>query len=408
VSRTKPSATSPGQRIATALRRSPIYADPSYASALTPAQRATLLKLMKRSGYPIFVILVPYVAGGTWSSSDELLSVVHDRLGVDGAYVTLDDEFTGDLTATQYPPDARTADNTSNAASAVGLEDSMQNAPLAARLTRCVNLILSGTGGTAAYNAASAALNDGRTTPSAAPSHRGGGGDAAPIVGGVAGAVVLGLAGLAVWRWRRTRSRPVPAVAPRRVFDSAERAGEDALRERADKEIIALGTALDASDVNGVPASAAGADEAGQRLSTALDAYAAAEKVLDAASGLPDLAGVLVLLDQGRDALAAAEALAAGRPAPEATPLCFFNPLHGDGDVTIDWRPLGSRQRVKAHACRSCAKAARGRETPDALMDGGVPYFEADPDRSVWAVTGYGQLRDDLIQRVLRGDLHRA
>lgn len=37
------------------------------------------------------------------------------------------------------------------------------------------------------------------------------------------------------------------------------------------------------------------------------------------------------------------------------------------------------------------------RETPDTLMDGRPPYFDADPERSVWAETGYGQFREDLV-----------
>lgn len=47
----------------------------------------------------------------------------------------------------------------------------------------------------------------------------------------------------------------------------------------------------------------------------------------------------------------------------------------------------------------------RSCETPDFLLDHvgdrEIPYVEAD---SVWAETGYGQFRDDLVERVLRGD----
>ncbi len=100
--------------------------------------------------------------------------------------------------------------------------------------------------------------------------------------------------------------------------------------------------------------------------------------------------------------------MAKGRPEIPPSPLCFFNPLHGDAAAKIDWRPIGSRRRLRVHACRACARAARAKETPDILMDRrdgrDVPYFEADPAQSVWAETGYGQLRDDLIHRVLRGD----
>jgi hypothetical protein len=69
----------------------------------------------------------------------------------------------------------------------------------------------------------------------------------------------------------------------------------------------------------------------------------------------------------------------------------LFNPLHGDG----------GRERLTA-------RAVRARATPDVLRDGKTPYYEVDPERSVWATTGYGQFRGDLVQRVLRGDLHRS
>jgi hypothetical protein len=40
------------------------------------------------------------------------------------------------------------------------------------------------------------------------------------------------------------------------------------------------------------------------------------------------------------------------------------------------------------------------------LGRGGSPYLEADPSRSVWAATGFGVFCDDLVERILRGDLH--
>ncbi|GAB2873080.1 hypothetical protein GCM10027176_88260 [Actinoallomurus bryophytorum] len=41
----------------------------------------------------------------------------------------------------------------------------------------------------------------------------------------------------------------------------------------------------------------------------------------------------------------------------------------------------------------------RARETPDLLREGATPYYEVDPERSVWATTGYGQFRGDLVQQ---------
>jgi hypothetical protein len=217
---------------------------------------------------------------------------------------------------------------------------------------------------------------------------------------------VAALAGLAVWRWRRTgRVQTVtnPLLLSRTVLASAERADEDQLREQAAHEVVTFGELLDGTDID------VSRPEAHAAMTRALDAYQAAGKVVDAARGVPDLAGVLVLVDRGRDALASADALSAGRREIPPSPLCFFNPLHGDSTVTTGWRPVGQRSTLRVRTCAACAKAVRAHRTPEVLaarVDGRpVPYFEVEGD--VWAETGYGQLRDDLVHRILRGDLRR-
>lgn len=389
---------SPGEQIAAALRRSPLYLDPSYDTATPAARRATLVAQLKKSPTPIFVLVVPIIAGGSWTNSSDLANVVHDRLGRDGIYVTLDDQYANNLNAYTFGLPQAATDNATDAAWAVGLQNDMTHAPLADRLLRCISLIISDTG-VRAYHQATAALKD--DSPKSVPAPRHPSGSELPLVATGAGLVVLGLAGIAVWRWRRTAAmHGGPGPAPRRVLTTADQANTDTVRAHASREVVALGEALDASTIDSTD------DAVRTSLTTALDAYQAAEKVLDSATRLVDLAGVLVLVDQGKDALTAADALSAGRPAPPPTPLCFFNPLHGQAATRVNWRPLGNRRRLPVEACRSCAAAAGSRETPASLMDGDVPYFEVSPDQSVWATTGFGQFRDDLIQRILRGDHH--
>ncbi|OLT37263.1 hypothetical protein BJF79_30055 [Actinomadura sp. CNU-125] len=194
-------------------------------------------------------------------------------------------------------------------------------------------------------------------------------------------------------------------LLPRAVFATADRATRDELRAQASAEVIAFGELLDRTDLPG------GDPAVRDLLTRALDAYSAAGKVLDDAAGVPDLAGVLVLVDQGRDALASAGSLAAGGPAVPSEPLCFFNPLHGDAAVRLTWRPPGTRRTLRVRACRECARTAKDRGTPKYLLDERgdrpVPYFEVPAETSVWAETGYGQLRSDLIERILRGDRTR-
>ncbi|HEY8481515.1 MAG TPA: hypothetical protein VIL71_16955 [Spirillospora sp.] len=394
---------SPGERLAAALRRSPIYVDRSLASALPPADRRRLVAEFRRAPVPVFAIIVPIIPGGTWSDPEDLATVVHDRLGRDGVFITLGDD-TDELEAHEWGGDHQARD----AAWAVSLDRAMDDATLADRLSRVVELIVSGKGAQE-YKRISDEIDARvrRRGEQRDTTDDGGVGPALPL--GAGGAAIAGVAGLLLWRHRRmtaARREGEGLLMPRTVFATARRANEDQLREQASQEVITFGELLDDSDT---PATN---EEARTLMARALDAYQAAGKTLDAARGVPDLAGVLVLVDQGRDALASAQAVARGGPEIPAMPLCFFNPLHGDATTKLDWRPVGSRRRLRVKTCRDCARAVRNRETPDVLMDHrdgrDIPYFEADPSTSIWAETGYGQLRDDLVPRILRGDLNKT
>ncbi|MFI0408412.1 hypothetical protein [Actinomadura sp. 3N508] len=401
------SEPSPGERLAAALRRSPVYVDPSIASALPDAERRGLIAKFKQAPAPIYVVLVPLVTGGTWADAEQLVTVVHDRLGRDGIFITLRED-SQDLTAREWGGDHQARD----AAWAVTLDRTMRDATLAARLSRVTDLIIAGTG-KQEYDRVSAEI-DRRSKERREAANRTGepragrtddDGLALPLGAGAAGLAVVGMGGFLLWRRRRmasVRREGGGLLMPRTVFATARRANEDQLREQASREVIAFGELLDESTV---PTTG---ERARTLMTGALDAYQAAGKTLDAARGVPDLAGVLVLLDQGRDAFASAQAVANGEPEIPPMPLCFFNPLHGDAATRIEWRPIGSRKSLRVSSCRPCARAVRGKETPDVLMDRrngrDVPYYEADPAESVWAETGYGQLRDDLVHRVLRGD----
>ncbi len=363
--------------IARALRRSPVYVAPSLASALPGPER--LLAAIRSCPVPVFAVIVPLVKGGEWADSEHLADAVHARLGRKGVYIALGEDSADTIEAFEYGVDRGSI----AAADAVNLDPAMDDASLTDRLLHCVGLITSGRA-RAEYDRRSKALDRriGRETPRP-ESHDG-------LAYAADGGGVLVVAG-ALLIWRRRRMADVKRAArPRPVVTSARSVAE--LRERASAELVALGESLDAAE-----------GDTGL-LQGALDAYSAAGKALDAARTVPDLAGVLVLADMGRDA---SEAARHGR-AHQHSPLCFFNPLHGDGTVAVSWRAVGERSRLKVRACAACARAVRARDTPDVLLDGTIPYYEVDPARSVWAATGYGQIRDDLVQRVLRGDLRRG
>lgn len=184
---------------------------------------------------------------------------------------------------------------------------------------------------------------------------------------------VSALLPLCILRLRRPRADSRPAV-----FALADAADTERIRRQAQEAVIAFGEELR----NAPPSEGA------------LDAYQAATMVLDTATSLTDLAGVLVLVNIGR-----------GGPPP-----CLFNPLHGPSARPVTWRLLGSREQLRVPACGACAQAISRHRPPEVLPDTAhkkhVPYLDVNPGESVWAATGFGVFSDDLVGRILRGDFH--
>jgi hypothetical protein len=388
-------STSPGERIANALRTSPVYVDNAYADAVPPTRQKRLVAQIEKTGLPIKVVLVPLTKGdGFDGNSDVLARVVHDRLPQHHLIlITTDSDFTDSLNGYEWPSDTH---QTQDAVGAVGFLDEMNDAGLADRTAKAVQLVAEGHG-TKVYKEATKGLRDSSSTPPAAKSASG---RASwwlwPLVA-VPALALLALVGRSLVRARHSRSRTAPFSFPKVVFAAARAADEAGLRRRAETEALALGEATQAADPDETPG-----------LQQALDAYAAAGTVLDAARGIPDLAGVLALVAEGQDALT-------GTASPLR--LCFFNPLHGRSVHRTTWRPLGRRERLNVAVCRQCADALRTRLAPEVLTDTTeddreVPYFEVPGERSVWAATGYGSLlrdtKDGLAARVARGDFTRS
>ncbi|MGW6531007.1 hypothetical protein [Streptomyces venezuelae] len=414
-------APAPGEKIAEALTKSPVYVDPSYAgSAVPPARQKELARQIDATGLPIKVVLVPLAKGDAYDGeADTLAGVVRDRLkgrapsadrtpspDSDLILLTTDGEFPGSVRGHEWPGDAHQAED---AANAVDLMDELDDASLADLTAEAVTVIERGNG-TAEYEKQTKKLDE------SLAEHRGAGSDGKGDDSGADGnnappwalitAIALPALALALLTpflvrsaRRRSGSAAAPFTLPRAVFAAARAADEAELRRRAEAEVLALGEAARAADAGATPG-----------LQRALDAYAAAGTVLDSAHGLPDLAGVLALVTEGRDALDGT---------PDPLPLCFFNPLHGRAARTIPWRPLGHRDQLHVSACPACARAISERRAPEVLTDTPatdgrpVPYFEVDAESSVWAATGYGSLLGDaagdgIAVRVGRGDFSRG
>ncbi|MFF7310302.1 hypothetical protein [Streptomyces sp. NPDC008137] len=379
-------APSAGQRIASALRTSPVYVDEAYADAVPPARQRELARQISRTGLPIKVVLMPLTKGDAFDgASDVLAGTVRDRLPDQRELIliTTDGDFPDSLTGDEWPADTH---QTRDAVAAAGLLDETRDAGLADLTAKAVELVAEGKG-TQRYEEATKDLDDdtrrreeraeGRAEERAESASGG------PVWWLLIGVPVLTLTALATRSAIRSR-KPAPATlaVAQLVFATARAADEAELRRRTEAEVLALGEATRAAEVSTTPG-----------LQHALDAYAAAGTVLDEARGLPDLAGVLALAQEGRDALAGDD--------DAALPLCFFNPLHGRAALRTGWRPLGRRDRLDLAVCQECADALRDRRAPEVLTDTDedgrtVPYFELPAERSVWAATGYGSLEAPL------------
>jgi hypothetical protein len=402
---------SPGEKIADALRDSPVHVGPGLEAAIPADRQQEIVAQIEEAGIPVKVVLVPLVKGGPWGGdADQLAHVVHERLGGgEMVLLTTSGDIADDVRGYDWPEGSHQA---RDAANAVFHQEDMNDAGLAARVERAIEIVEAGNG-TEAYEEATADLRTDApgtggtsgTSDDGAEESSGGSAWTLPLV--VGGAVlVAALGGLfLIRRGRLGRAGPdAPFASPKAVFAAARAADEETLRRRAHEEVVALGEELgDREDTT--PA-----------LGRALDAYAAAGTVLDGARGLPDLAGVLALVAEGRDALHddGGKGGGKGRKRPQQPlPLCFFHPLHGRADRTVRWRPMGRREALQVAACGTCANAVRDRRAPEVLTDTvdgrDVPYFEVPAENSLWAATGYGSLGDEpLAVRVQRGDFSRA
>ncbi|MDQ0750477.1 hypothetical protein QF034_004708 [Streptomyces africanus] len=292
-------APSAGQRIAETLRTSPVYVDEAYADAVPPSRQRQLADRIRRTGLPVKVVLTPLTKGDAFDGDSGVLAgIVRDRLPEqrDLILITTDGDFPDSLNGYEWPADTH---QTRDAVAAAGLLDETRDAGLADLTAEAVELVAEGKG-TQRYEEARKDLDG---TPDSEPEP---GGSRGWWLWPLAAVPALALTVLGTRALVRSRSRRTVPAVPQLVFATARAADEAELRRRAEAEVLALGEATQAADVSTTPA-----------LQRALDAYAAAGRVLDEARGVPDLAGALALVQEGQGALAGS---------PRAAPLLLQPP----------------------------------------------------------------------------------
>ncbi|GAB2598777.1 hypothetical protein [Kribbella endophytica] len=202
--------------------------------------------------------------------------------------------------------------------------------------------------------------------------------DAAPWAGGAAG-----LGGL--W-WG------VTTLGARRARRKEEQAHLEISKPLLNEEIIAL-----SQHVSGLPTTS---DPQQSKLSKdVLDTVEKARHRLDEASGDSDTEAVATLLGSARYGLLCLDAVRAGKPMPEPTAPCFFDPRHGPSTGTANWTPEGGRERG-VDVCDACAARLAANEQPDIRMvtvrDRARPYWTLGEELASY-MDGYWS----------RGDGHR-
>jgi hypothetical protein len=205
--------STPGQQIAAALRASPLYVDPSLNAAFPPAVRAQLVQQVSQTPVPVFILAVPLAAGGEWGNGDQLATVVHDYLGRDGIYLTIDSELSTEIDAYTWPSDpygtGAAPYYAADAAWAANIARATRDAPLPQKFSACIELI-SGRQAVPAYRAALRQLD----VPPVAPSHQAAAGLSVVVlivlIILIVIVVALAAVGVGVWLLLRRQARPSP------------------------------------------------------------------------------------------------------------------------------------------------------------------------------------------------------
>jgi hypothetical protein len=222
----------------------------------------------------------------------------------------------------------------------------------------------------------------------------GGGGDSEGA--GTGGLILLGLlgAGGAALLVGRRKRRARAAVE----FEEAKRNARD--------DLVALGDDIRALDLD---AEMPGADpQAKADYDHAVTRYTEAEEMWETARTPEDLAPVGAALEEGRWAMASAQARFRGETPPERRPPCFFDPRHGPSSRDVMWSPPFGEER-EVPACEADAQRVERGEEPQAreVERGGerVPYWNAGPAYGPFAGGLFGGFGGGLLPGILIGSM---
>lgn len=361
------------------LRDDPIYVHPDVDSALSESEVRELRKRIEESAAgPIRVAVLPPAAvqeaGGSAEAAIVQIAGRVRELGVYAVVVpgTGRDAFRAASNGVVPGEEARVAATKAFQANgdAVG--------PLLIDFVTDVGASDSGDAATAAPASQSSRAGDG-----------GGGVGAGAIILLALGALLFGAVLFAGRERRRMQDRS---------FGEA--------KDNARDDLIALGEDVRALDLDvGMPGAPPAAIDDHSR---ALAAYERAELAWKAARAPTALEPVAMALEEGRWAMACAQARLAGEDPPVRRPPCFFDPGHGPSVRDVEWTPpYGAARAVPA--CDADAQRIEHGEDPQAkrILTGGtrIPYWEAGAAYGPFASGFFGGAAAGLLPSILVGSM---
>jgi len=203
--------------------------------------------------------------------------------------------------------------------------------------------------------------------------------------------VIVLLVVAVIWLFVRSQQqqRQLGPGARRRGVSAAD---VDAARRAAEEDVTRFGEELGRLDAE-VSLAAESDEGLLQDWQRALDSYESAKRALDMVQQPDDVRHVTTSLEDGRYAVACVRARRAGEPLPTRRPPCFFNPAHGPSVYDVDWAPPGGQPRQVPVCAADADRLSQGAE-PDIRTvpqgAGRVPYWQAGPAYSPWAMGYFG------------------
>ncbi len=337
-----------------------VYSDPNAENALSSAEISRLTAAANASGIPMFIAVLPESAAGG-GSADDVLVALNGEIGMAGVYaVVVGNQFR--------------AGSTSGSASDLATQAfrAQRDNGVAAVLDEFIAL-------------ASARAAGG--SPATADTSAGGDGTAVLVVFGlliVGGAVVVIVL---IRRQRRITAKQLVAV-----------------RSAIDQDVTQYGERLAGLDLKDPDLDEAARED----IQRALDDYDRARSAVRAMSHPNDAAAVTSALEDGRYALACAEARLDNQPIPDRRPPCFVDPRHGPSVTDLLWAPPGLGER-DVPVCAACRTTIETGGTPAGLdvetMDGQRrPYYQAGREFGAYA-QGYYSPFTGVMGAVLMGTM---